>query len=105
MERQTDGAGVEPRFGDQSRIRGVAESGGRGRVTSGRAEAIEPVLVVAGGGGAPAVAVRTTFGGAGGVGAALEGERKHAGLAVRIAVQGVESWGGPYDYHEVLRDY
>lgn len=81
----------EPSFGDQ------CGSGRRDRGTSGGAEAIESVLVVVGCGGAPAVAVRATFGGAAGVRFALEGERKHAGLAVPIAVLGVESWGGPHD--------
>lgn len=76
-----------PPFGGQSR----AEVGRRGRGTSGRAEAIQLILVVAGRGGAPAVTIRATLRGAGRVGAALKDERKHAGFAVPIAVFRVES--------------
>lgn len=79
-----------------------AESGRWGKDTSGGAEAIEFVLVVAGRGGAPAVAIRATVCGAGGVRAALKSERKHAGLAVRIAVLGVESWEGRHITPRVL---
>lgn len=95
VERQTDGW--------RRHVSGTnAESGRRGRDTSGGAEAIEFVLVIVSGGGAPAVAVRATVCGAGGVGAALESERKHAGLAVCIAVLGVESWGGPHITRSLL---
>lgn len=73
-----------------------AESGRQGKDTSGWAEAKELVLIVVGSGGTPAVAIRATVGGAGRVGAALEGEWKYTGLAVCIAVLGVESWGDPH---------
>lgn len=85
VERQTDGWKI-PAPGTN------AESGRWGKGTSGWAEAKELVLIVAGSGGTPAVAIRAPVGGAGRVGAALEGEWENAGLAVCIAVLGVESW-------------
>lgn len=63
----------------------------RGRDTSGRAKAVELILVIVGCGGAPAVTIRATFSGAGRVGSALKDEWKHAGFAVPIAVLRVES--------------
>lgn len=78
---------LETNAGGQSR----AEPGGRGRCTSGRAEAIQFILVIVGRGGAPAVTIRATFSGAGRVGAALKDKRKHAGFAVPVAVLRVES--------------
>ena len=89
---KTNGRVEGPRSGTNAEWGREAESGRWVSGTSARAEAVELVLVVVGGGGAPAVAVGATIGGTGGVGAALEGEREDAGLAVRIAVLGVESW-------------
>lgn len=81
------------------RQHGGADTRRRGGGTSSGTEAEELVLIVVGGGGAPAEAVRATVGGAGRVGAALEDEGKRAGLAIPVAVLGVESWGG----HTVTR--
>lgn len=63
---------------------------GKARGTSGRAEAVQLILVIVGCSGAPAVTIRATFSGAGRVGAALKDEWKHTGFAVRIAVLRVE---------------
>lgn len=95
VERQSDGWKIPA-------SRTNAESGSWGKDTSGRAEAIELVLIVVGSGGTPAVVIRAPVGGAGRVGAALEGEWKYAGLAVCIAELGVESWGGPHSTPSLL---
>lgn len=67
------------------------DPGRRGRGTSGRAEAIQLILVIVGCGGAPAVTIRAACSSAGGVGAALKDEREHTGFAVSVAVLRVES--------------
>lgn len=78
---------LEVNAGGQSR----ADPGRRGTGTSGRAEAVQLILVIVGGGGAPAVTIRATLSGAGGVGAALKDEWEHTGFAVSVAVLRVES--------------
>lgn len=78
---------LEANAGGQSRT----DPDRRGTDTSGRAEAIQLILVVVGGGGAPAVTIRATFSGTVRVGAALKDEWEHTGFAVSVAVLRVES--------------